>query len=126
MEWLLTLLERIFMTVLLGAVKHSTPSNTAEKDSPAKNPTLRGFEVIDNAKARLEALCQGIFWGADKLAFTARDGFEITGGLVYDALCPAGRRDGRISLATEATSNFPPPTSYVNQLTPTFSNKLLK
>ncbi|KAL2542379.1 Peroxidase 3 [Abeliophyllum distichum] len=99
----------------------TTPSNTAEKDSPANNPSLRGFEVIDNAKARIEALCQGVVSCADILAFAARDSFEITGGLGYDV--PAGRRDGRISLATEASSNLPPPTFDVNQLTQTFSNK---
>ncbi|KAL2558868.1 Peroxidase 47 [Forsythia ovata] len=99
----------------------TTPSNTAEKDSPANNPSLRGFEVIDNAKARIEALCQGVVSCADILAFAARDSFEITGGLGYDV--PAGRRDGRISLATEASSNLPPPTFDVNQLTKTFSNK---
>lgn len=44
-----------------------------------------------------------------------------TGGLGYDV--PAGRRDGRISLASEASTNLPPPTFTVDQLTQFFSNK---
>ncbi|XP_022733944.1 peroxidase 5-like [Durio zibethinus] len=99
----------------------STPSSTAEKDSFANNPSLRGYEVIDNAKARLEAVCKGVVSCADIVAFAARDSIEITGGPVYNV--PAGRRDGRTSLASEITGNLPPPTFIVNQLTQLFANK---
>jgi len=99
----------------------STPSNTAEKDAPPNNPSLRGFDVIDKAKARLEAACKGVVSCADIVAFAARDSVEITRGLGYDV--PAGRRDGRVSLASEALANLPPPTFNINQLTQTFANK---
>lgn len=47
--------------------------------------------------------------------------FLQTGGMMYRV--PAGRRDGRISLATEATANLPPPTFDVDQLTQRFASK---
>ncbi|XVF10196.1 hypothetical protein REPUB_Repub07fG0161900 [Reevesia pubescens] len=99
----------------------STPSSIAEKDSFANNPSLRGYEVIYNAKARLEAVCKGIVSCADIIAFAARDSIEMTGGLGYDV--PAGRRDGRTSLASEIIGNMPPPTFNVKQLTKMFRKK---
>lgn len=44
-----------------------------------------------------------------------------TGGLGYDV--PAGRSDGRVSLASEALANLPAPTLNVDQLTQEFANK---
>lgn len=44
-----------------------------------------------------------------------------TGGLGYDV--PAGRKDGRVSVASDTFTNLPPPTFNVNQLTQLFANK---
>ncbi|KAK1325430.1 Peroxidase 5 [Acorus calamus] len=99
----------------------STPLNTAEKDSPINNPSLRGFEIIDSAKARLEATCKGVVSCADILAFVARDSVALTGGFGY--IVPAGRRDGRVSLLSETFKNLPPPSFNVDQLTQSFANK---
>jgi len=99
----------------------STANNTAEKDSPINNPSLQGFQIIDNAKKKLEAVCKGVVSCADILAFAARDSVVKTGGLYYEV--PAGRRDGRVSLASETFTNLPAPVFNLSQLTQSFAIK---
>ncbi|KAL9246067.1 hypothetical protein vseg_019649 [Gypsophila vaccaria] len=99
----------------------STANNTAEKDSPANNPSLRGFEVIDSAKKKIERKCKNTVSCADILAFAARDSIKITEGLYYNV--SAGRRDGRISLTADAFPNLPGPQLTFDMLNQSFTSK---
>ncbi|KAJ8557600.1 hypothetical protein K7X08_003225 [Anisodus acutangulus] len=66
---------------------------TSEKEGIPNKNSLRGFEVVDDAKEQLEAACPGTVSCADILAFVARDSSYKVGKIYYDV--QAGRRDGR-------------------------------
>ncbi|KAL5562929.1 hypothetical protein UlMin_032676 [Ulmus minor] len=66
------------------------------------NLGLKGYEVIDDAKAQLEAACPGVVSCADILALAARDSVVLSNGASWAV--PTGRRDGRISLVSEVSS----------------------
>ncbi|KAH9319580.1 hypothetical protein KI387_021349, partial [Taxus chinensis] len=99
----------------------STPGNRAEKESPANFPSLRGFEVIDEAKRDIESTCPQVVSCADIIAFAARDSAYKAGKINWQV--PAGRRDGRISKEEEIIGNLPPPFFNVQQLTDLFAQK---
>ncbi|XP_057866604.2 peroxidase 5-like [Cryptomeria japonica] len=101
----------------------STSGNSAEKDSPANNPSLSGYDIIDAAKSRIEAKCPGVVSCADIVALAARDSAQQAGGLYWAV--EGGRRDGRVSLASDIPGNLPPPSFDVNQLTQLFASKQL-
>ncbi|KAF6984002.1 hypothetical protein CFC21_002069 [Triticum aestivum] len=89
-----------------GSVLLESGDNQAEKNAPP-NRSLRGFEVIDRAKARIEAVCKETVSCADILAYAARDSVRVaTGG--YEYKVPGGRPDGTVSRASMANSDLPP------------------
>ncbi|XP_020222791.1 cationic peroxidase 2 [Cajanus cajan] len=84
------------------------------------NLGLRGYEVIDDAKTQLEAACPGVVSCADILALAARDSVVLSGGLSWQV--PTGRRDGRISQASDV-NNLPAPFDSVDVQKQKFSAK---
>jgi len=94
-----------------------------ERQAIPNNPSLRGFEVIDAAKASIEQSCPSTVSCADILAFAARDSITLTGNVFYTV--PAGRRDGSVSKEQDALDNLPPPTFTAQQLIDRFKNKTL-
>ncbi|KAG4931807.1 hypothetical protein JHK84_048799 [Glycine max] len=94
----------------------SKGKNKAEKDGPP-NISLHAFYVIDNAKKAVEAVFPGIVSCADILALAARDAVALSGGPTWDVT--KGRKDGRISKATE-TRQLPAPTFNISQLQQSF------
>ncbi|XP_078172656.1 peroxidase 2-like [Carex rostrata] len=99
-----------------------TPENNqTEKQAIPNFPSLRGFEVIDAAKAELEKECKGTVSCADIIALAARDATYLLGNISYEI--PTGRLDGRVTNSTEALLNLPPPFFNLTELVASFARK---
>ncbi|XP_021804323.1 peroxidase 27-like [Prunus avium] len=99
---------------------NSTASNSAEKDA-FPNQSLRGFHVIDAVKSAVEKKCPGVVSCADILALVARDAVRMLHGSFWEV--PTGRRDGRVSVNSEALRGLPAPFANITQLKATFASK---
>ncbi|VVB16449.1 unnamed protein product [Arabis nemorensis] len=92
-----------------------TSSFVGEKTAGPNNNSVRGFEVIDRIKSRVERLCPGVVSCADILAITARDSVRLLGGPSWSV--KLGRRDSKTASLSAANSGvIPPPTSTLNNL----------
>ncbi|CAL5038220.1 unnamed protein product [Urochloa decumbens] len=98
---------------------NSTGSNMAERDAKPNN-SLRGFGSVDRVKTKLEAACPNTVSCADVLAIMARDAVVLAKGPSWPV--PLGRRDGRVSSATEAADNLPPAFGDIPLLTKIFAS----
>ncbi|CAN4096577.1 unnamed protein product [Withania somnifera] len=70
---------------------NSTKNQESEKDA-GPNFTVRGYELIDEIKEKLEYMCPSIVSCADIVTLATRDAVALAGGPKYTI--PTGRRDG--------------------------------
>ncbi|KAE8687327.1 Peroxidase 28 [Hibiscus syriacus] len=96
----------------------SARQNQTEKVA-GPNLTVRGYELIDEAKKALESVCPSKVSCADIIALATRDSVVLSGGPFYAV--PTGRRDGRVSNRDEV--NLPGPSLPVAQAFQSFRNK---
>ncbi|KAE9618465.1 hypothetical protein Lal_00047311 [Lupinus albus] len=99
----------------------STANNSAEKDS-IPNLTLSGFEVINNIKDAVEAICPKTVSCADILTLATRDAVSVQFKKpLWEVL--TGRRDGNVSNRNEVFANIPSPFFNFTQLKQNFASK---
>ncbi|CAM0878870.1 unnamed protein product [Alopecurus aequalis] len=90
-----------------ASVLLDSSSNQAEKNA-GPNGSLRGYDVIDKIKARLEATCKQTVSCADILAYAARDSVKLASGWRLNYKVNGGRPDGTVSSLQSAVNNLPP------------------
>ncbi|KAL3502205.1 hypothetical protein ACH5RR_036654 [Cinchona calisaya] len=98
-----------------------TSTIQTEKTSLANNNSARGFNVIEDAKSKVEKICPGVVSCADILAVAARDSSAAVGGPSWTV--KLGRRDSTTASRSLADSDLPGPFDDLLTLLSKFSNK---
>ncbi|XP_028773058.1 cationic peroxidase 1-like [Neltuma alba] len=98
-----------------------TANFTGEKTAFPNNNSLRGFDVIDNIKYKLEQLCPGVVSCADILAVAARDSVYALGGPHWEVRL--GRKDSTNASFSDANKDLPAPFLNLSSLITAFANK---
>ncbi|KAB2018626.1 hypothetical protein ES319_D08G242300v1 [Gossypium barbadense] len=94
---------------------------TGEKSAAPNANSLRGFEVIDSIKSKLEAACPGVVSCADILAVAARDSVATLGGPTWTV--ELGRRDSTTASFSNANTDLASPLMNLDELISVFSKK---
>ncbi|KAG2649746.1 hypothetical protein PVAP13_1NG130038 [Panicum virgatum] len=92
-----------------------------EKGAAPNANSLRGYEVVDAAKAAAEAACPGAASCADVLALAARDAVALLGGPSWAVRL--GRLDARAASRDAANAGLPGPGSGLPALVAAFQAK---
>lgn len=93
-------------------------NGTAQRDADP-NATVRGYEAIEDVKAKVEESCPLTVSCADIMAMAARDAVNFTKGPAYQV--ETGRRDGNVSRKEDAERSLPPSDGNVTVLTRFFA-----
>ncbi|KAI5064404.1 hypothetical protein GOP47_0021074 [Adiantum capillus-veneris] len=87
-----------------------TATVIGEKAAPPNNNSIRGFEVVDEIKSAVEAVCNATVSCADILALAANASVTLVGGPSWTVLL--GRRDATSpATITQVTAALPNPNS---------------
>ncbi|BBN20079.1 peroxidase [Marchantia polymorpha subsp. ruderalis] len=97
------------------------PKEPAEKEAAPNLHSLRGFELIDDIKSRIEAICPRVVSCADIIALAARESVLLTRGPRFAML--TGRRDARTSSAARAQRDIPLPDADYDTITKSFRSR---
>ncbi|URE42377.1 Peroxidase, partial [Musa troglodytarum] len=92
-----------------------------EKTAVPNNNSLRGFDVIDNIKSQVEAVCKQVVSCADILAVAARESVAALGGPPWTV--QLGRRDATTASLDAANTEIPSPKSDLDDLISAYSKK---
>ncbi|KAJ4747310.1 Peroxidase [Rhynchospora pubera] len=96
------------------------PTNSTQSEQSAgPNLTVRGFDIIDEAKSKLEAICPNTVSCSDIIALATRDAVVQSSGPNYTI--PTGRRDGLRSDPNDV--NLPGPSLTVSEALQFFTSK---
>ncbi|KAF8397012.1 hypothetical protein HHK36_018650 [Tetracentron sinense] len=96
-----------------------TPNFIGEKTATPNYNSIRGFDVVDDIKARVEKACPGVVSCADILALAARDSVVYLGGPSWTV--GLGRRDSTTASRSVANTSILAPTSNLSALVSSFS-----
>ncbi|XP_061362684.1 lignin-forming anionic peroxidase-like [Gastrolobium bilobum] len=98
-----------------------SPSIESEKTALPNNNSIRGYGIIDQAKAEVEKVCPGVMSCADIVAVAARDASFAVGGPSWTV--KLGRRDSSTASKSLANSDLPLFTDDLQTLISRFNNK---
>ncbi|KAJ6311380.1 hypothetical protein OIU77_013195 [Salix suchowensis] len=98
-----------------------TSSIQSEKTAGPNDNSVRGYEVIDKAKSKVEKICPGVVSCADIIAVAARDASAYVGGPSWAV--KLGRRDSTTASRDLANTDLPAFTESLDKLTSRFQKK---
>ncbi|MCL7044635.1 hypothetical protein MKW94_014665 [Papaver nudicaule] len=103
-----------------GSVLLNATNGEAEKDQ-IPNQSLKGFDVIEQIKSRIESVCPSIVSCSDILVLAARESVYLSGGPFYPLR--TGRRDSLSSFPKTALEDIPAPTDPLDSFLEKFSRR---
>ncbi|CAM6120970.1 unnamed protein product [Calypogeia fissa] len=98
-----------------------TPTFTGEQTAKPNVNSIRGFDILEQIKARVESICPGVVSCADILALVARDAVISAYGPFWEV--KYGRRDSTTACLSCANTQIPSPFGNVTSLTAFFAAK---